>query len=351
MPEFSEAEKQLLIGIRSIVLRKETPEKSLLEDFGKRFFDDELVDWTVAYESLMAKGYLHFDSGQYSLSDEAAKLAAGFHKKKMSSGFDEWMIKSYDSKTYSRFCDLVYGIDLCQFSMVDREQLVKLKEVLELTPANRVLDLGCGAGRITEYLSDSTGAKITGVDFAEGVIDRANKRTAMKRDRLSFRVCDMNALDFPPNSFDTIIAIDTLYFVDDLDMTIEAMKRVIGSAGQMGVFYSQTIKPDESRELLNADSTKLAKALHNCGLSYRTWCFTENEYEIWCKQKKVAEELKADFESEGYLHLYESRIKEAEHLLEIIKEKRENRYLYHIRRLKAEPQTDTHKYVRRRGKR
>ena len=331
MSEFSEAEKQLLIGVRSIVLRRESPDKSALDDFGKRFFDNDLVDWTEAYESLKAKGYLQFDNGLYSLSDEAARLATEFRKKKMSSGFDEWMIKSCDCKAYSRFCELVYGIDLCQFSMVDKEQLDKLLEVLDLTPADRVLDLGCGVGSITEYLSDRTGAKITGVDFAEGVVDRANKRTAMKRDRLSFRVCDMNELNFPANSFNTIIAIDTLYFVDDLDETVGAMKRIIGNAGQMGVFYSQIIRPNESRDLLDADSTRFAKALHNTGLLYRTWCFTENEYEIWRKEKKIAEELKADFKSEGYMDLCESRTKEAEHLLEIIKDKRESRHLYHIK--------------------
>jgi ubiquinone/menaquinone biosynthesis C-methylase UbiE len=331
MPEFSEAEIQLLIGVRSILRKRESPDRAALEGFGKRFFEDDLVDWTEAYDSLMAKGHLRLDSGLYSLSDEAAELAAGFRKKKMSSAFDEWMIKSCECTAYSRFCELVYGIDLCQHSMVDREQLDKLMEVLDLTPANRVLDLGCGVGRITEYLSDKTGARIMGVDFAERVIDRANTRTTMKRDRLSFCACDMNELSFPSNSFDTIIAIDTLYFVDDLDETVGAMKRIIGDAGQMGVFYSQIIKPDESRDLLGANSNKLARALHNSALSYRTWCFTENECEIWRRGKKIAEELKADFESEGYMDLCESRAREAGHLLELIADKRESRHLYHIR--------------------
>jgi ubiquinone/menaquinone biosynthesis C-methylase UbiE len=331
MPDFSEAEKQLLIGVRSIVLRRGSPDKSALEDFGKRFFGDDLVDWTEAYESLMAGDYLKCNNGLYFLSDEAAKLAVGFRTKKLSSDFDDWLIKSCECKTYSRFCELVYGIDLCQCSMVDKEQLGKLMEVLNLTPANRVLDLGCGAGRITEYFSDMTGAKIVGTDFAPGAIDRANERTATKRDRLSFCFCDMNDLNFASNSFDTIMALDTLYFVDDLDETVGALKKIIGDTGQMGLFYSQIVKPDESRDLLDADSTRLAKVLHKSGLSYRTWCFTESEYEIWRKEKKIAEELKADFEREGYLDLYEGRVKEAENLLEIIKERRESRYLYHIK--------------------
>lgn len=331
MPEFSEAEKQLLIGVKSILLKKGVPDKPALDDFGKRFFDDDLVDWAEAYESLMAKGYLRLNSGLYSLSDEAAGLAADLRRKQMSEGFDEWMIRSDECKVYSQFCELVYGIDLCQCGMVDREQLEKLIEVLHLTPANRVLDLGCGMGRITEYLSDRTGAKITGVDFAEAVVDRANKRTATKRDRLSFSVGDINELDFPLGSFDTIIALDSLYFANDLDTTVRAMKRIIGDTGRMGLFYSQIIKPDESKDLLNADSTKLAKALQNNGFSFRTWCFTESEYELWRKEKNIAEQLKADFEREGYLDLYESRAKEAEHLLEIVNVGRESRYLYHAR--------------------
>jgi len=331
MPEFSEAEKQLLIAARSIVLKREPADKSALEAFGKRFFEDELVDWTEAYESLLAKGHLRFDNGLYSLSDEATRLAAGFRKKRLSSGFDEWMIRSCECKTYSRFCELVYGIDLCQCSMLDTEQLDKLVEVLDLTPANRVLDLGCGVGKITEYISDKTGAKITGMDFAEGVVDRANQRTASKRDRLSFCAGDINDLDFPPNSFDTIIAIDTLYFVDDLDATVRAMKKIIGDAGQMGLYFSQIIKPDESRELLAADGTRLAMALRNSALSYRTWCFTEREYEIWRKEKKTAEELKADFEREGYMDLCESRAREAEQLLELIAAGRDSRHLYHVK--------------------
>jgi ubiquinone/menaquinone biosynthesis C-methylase UbiE len=331
MPEFSEAEKQLLIGVKSILLRKRVPDKPALNDFGRRFFDDDLLDWTEAYESLMAKGYLQLDKGFYSLSDEAATLATLFRKDKMRSGFDEWMLRSYECKTYSRFCELVYGADLCQFGLVDREQLEKLIEVLHLTPASRVLDLGCGMGRITEYLSDRTGAKFTGADFAEAVIDHANQHTVSKRDRLSFCVGDMNELDFSPNSFDTIIVLDSLYFVDDLDETVGLMKRIIGDTGQMGLFYSQTIKPDESRGLLNPDSTRLAKALQNNGFIFRTWCFTEREYEIWRKEKNIAEQLKADFEREGYWDLYESRAKEAEHLLEIVNDRRASRYLYHAR--------------------
>jgi len=332
MREFSEAEKQLMVGIKSLVLRGNPPSRSELDEFGDRFFDDDRLDWTDAYSSLEAGGFLHKDSGRYTLSHDTSLIAAEIRRKMMSSGFDEWILRSYESKTYSHYCELVHGMDLCQCSMIDNEQLDRLIEVLGLTSANRVLDLGCGIGMITEYLSDITGATIVGVDFADAVIDMANRRTEMKRDRIAFSVCDMNQLDFPPSSFDTIIAIDTLYFADDMNATVSAMKRLIGDAGQMGLFYSQMIKPDDQKTLLEMDSTKLADALHKNKLTYEAWCFTENEADIWHKEREVAEQLKDDFENEGYADLYQSRIKEATRVLERVNEGRTSRYLYHVKR-------------------
>lgn len=330
MTELSKAEEQLLVAVLSMQLRKEPVDVPALEEFGKRFFDDDLVEWSDAFDSLTANGHLKLNDGLYSLSEDAARQAAKFRKKHMSSGFDEWLVRSSQSKTYSHFCKLVYGLDLCQCSLVDMPQLETLQLSLGLTPKSRVLDLGCGIGMITEYLSDRTGANILGVDFAENTIDEANKRTAQKRDRLFFLVCDMNDLQFHPNSFDTIIAIDTLYFVDHLDQTVKAMRRIAGDTGQMGLFYTQMIKPDDSKDILLPDSTKLAVVLRNCSLSYAASCFTENEHEIWRREKSVAEQLRSDFENEGYMDLCESRIKEAEHLLEIFDSGRASRYFYHI---------------------
>lgn len=330
MQDFTEAEKQLLIAIKSKLLRENLPIKDELEEFGRNFFDDDLVDWTDAYQSLENRALLRVSDGKYSLTDEADRYATLLRKKKISSGFDEWMMRSDKSDTYGRFCRRVYGMDLCQCSMADMEQLDKLIAVLRLSGENSVLDLGCGVGKITEYVSDMTGANITGVDIAEEVIKRADDRTSNKRHRLSYAVCDMNQLNYPPASFDTIISIDTLYFVDKLDDTIAAMRSIIGDSGQMGIFYSQMVKREDSREKLKPDHTDLAESLKRNGLSYTVWCFTENEYEIWRRQKAVAEELKSDFESEGYVDLYESRIREAERLLEFVNDRRENRYLYHV---------------------
>jgi 2-polyprenyl-3-methyl-5-hydroxy-6-metoxy-1,4-benzoquinol methylase len=87
------------------------------------------------------------------------------------------LLKSQKSKAYGEFCKKVYGRNLCQFNMFDEEQLQKLLTELNLNNTHIVLDLGCGNGLISEYISDLTGAKVIGIDYAGGAIKEAQKLT------------------------------------------------------------------------------------------------------------------------------------------------------------------------------
>ncbi|MFH1373358.1 MAG: class I SAM-dependent methyltransferase [bacterium] len=330
MIEFSQAERQLLSTLRMILKKEETANHEALERYGKRLFDDELVDWAEAFESLSEKGLLQQRDDVYSLTSEGEAQAKEAQREQFSQGFADTLTRSELSKAYGTFCERVFGKNLCQFNMMDMEQLNKLLDVLHLDENCLVLDLGCGTGTITEYISDVTQAHLTGIDYAMGAIEQALRRTGSKRDRLSFREGDMNDLDYPSDSFDTIIAIDTLYFVDDLEVTLSHMKKILRPSGQMGLFYSQMIKPDESREVLLPEKTRLAQALKKHGLRFRVWDYTELEERLWQKGKHVAEELRSEFEAEGNLDLYRGRIQESEKLLKLVDPVRHSRFLYQV---------------------
>ena len=92
-------------------------------------------------------------------------------------------------------------------------QVDLLLQVANLTPASRVLELGCGNGGIAAYIAAVTGAHVTGIDFAQTAIRQAEAQAAAQPDRLTFQVADIGRLPFPPASFDAMIAIDTLYFM------------------------------------------------------------------------------------------------------------------------------------------
>jgi cyclopropane fatty-acyl-phospholipid synthase-like methyltransferase len=92
------------------------------------------------------------------------------------------------SPAHHVFCERLFGMDLCQHGFADLEQLHLLVEATGLGLHQRALDLGCGSGMISEYLSDRSGAHITGLDYIPEAIRQAQLRAAAKPERLAHRV-------------------------------------------------------------------------------------------------------------------------------------------------------------------
>lgn len=241
------------------------------------------------------------------------------------------LVKSEDSKTYAKFCEQVYGKNLTQFNMANMEQINKLIKILNLDENCKVLDLGCATGKISEYISDLTNAQITGIDYVRNAIKRAKERTLNKSSKLTFQHMDFNNLKFSENSFDAIIAIDTIYFAHNVGKVIGKLKKLLKKNGTMAIFFSQSIKPEESEKQLLPNNTKLAIALDKNNLKYDCYDFTQMDMNHWKKSKEVAEKLKEEFENEGNKLIYISRKFESEKWLEYVESDRISRYLYHIK--------------------
>jgi ubiquinone/menaquinone biosynthesis C-methylase UbiE len=150
--------------------------------------------------------------------------------------FSKILLQTEGSKTYIKFCEKVYGRYLCQFNMVDEEQLQKLISLIGDGKEKKILDLGCGSGYISEYIVQQTGASIVGIDFAKGAIKSAQNR--VKNIGAEFSVGNINELSFPDESFDYVLTIDTLYFGSDLGKIVKDIKRILKPNGKLITFYS-----------------------------------------------------------------------------------------------------------------
>src|SRR5512140_1733285 len=142
------------------------------------------------------------------------------------------------SQAHHLFCEKVFGLDLCQHGFADLDQLNQLIKVTGLCQGQRALDLGCGNGLIAGYLSDRSGAHLTGLDYIPQAIEQARQRTADRAARLDFMVGDINHLELAPASFDVILSIDSIYFSDDYEKTIAELTKTLRPGGQMAFFYS-----------------------------------------------------------------------------------------------------------------
>ena len=330
MIRYTKRDKGILLALKRVLRNNEAPDKKTIIKTARIFFK-QIKGWSKGFSRLVDKGLLKEHKALFSFTHKGKILAAKFRKDYYRQEFDQALLRYLHSKTYSKFCKLVYGMNLCQFSMVNMRQLHRLISLLKLSENDKILDLGCGIGKITEYISDTTGARITGIDFAEKVIEEAQKRTENKRNRLVYKVGDIDSLKFIRNRFSGIICIDTLYFVENLNKTVRKMKAIVKPGGQMGIFYSQSAKPGESKKILQPRATELAQVLNAQHLKFRAYDYTLDEYAHWRKSKKTANLLKSEFRREGNLKLYNSRLKESEYVLKFVKAGRLRRFLYHVR--------------------
>ncbi len=337
----TEAERQVLIALAELADPIETPNNNFYRFYPKYeeeaalYFKQFRVDWTEAYPTLLAKGLIIKAGDSYYLSEQGVVEANRWRDARppIFYWYKEFYTLTADSPAYAEFCTRLYGKNLCQANFSDMDQINKLVEVIHPNQKSLMLDIGCGNGLIAEYISDFSGAHITGIDYSPEAIQQARERTPLKHDRLSFQVGNMDDLDFQPHSFDTMISIDTLYMPTDLDRTLRTMVALLKPGGQMAIYYSQMIwdKPDD-RQSLQSDHTPLALTLKRQGLSFRTWDYSEQNYHHMQKKRQIGEAMRSDFAAEGHLALYDYIITESESSTAPYNPEtcQASRYLYHV---------------------
>lgn len=239
------------------------------------------------------------------------------------------------SRAHALFCERAFGRNLGQHGFADMTQLDALLAALQVGPQHHLLDLGCGNGLIAEYISNCSGAHVTGLDYMPTAIHQAQVRTAAKAERLSFLVGDINALDLPPATFDAIIAIDTIYFSNDYSTTIRQLIAALRPGGRLFFFYSYGWEPgmssnDFPRATLQPERTPLAAALQANGLTFTTQDFTAADYQLAQQRKAVLTALKEAFLAEDLQFIYDNRMGEANGISRGVELGLHRRYLYQV---------------------
>lgn len=94
--------------------------------------------------------------------------------------------------------------------------------------ACRVLDIGCGAGFLANFLS-LAGHQVQGVDLSSGSLQVARGRDASGR--AAYRVADAYRLPFRDGTFDVVSALDFLEHVDRPSAVVAEAARVLRPGG------------------------------------------------------------------------------------------------------------------------
>jgi ubiquinone/menaquinone biosynthesis C-methylase UbiE len=120
----------------------------------------------------------------------------------------------------------------------------------------RVLDLACGTGEISRMLL-AMGAEVTGVDFAEPMLERAR---AKHRDRaFRARLADVEDLRLEADaSYDAIVTRHLVWTLVDPDQAFHEWLRVLKPGGRLLVVDGDWVNTPALGRLMRAAADRLA---------------------------------------------------------------------------------------------
>ncbi|MBP6176979.1 MAG: class I SAM-dependent methyltransferase [Anaerolineales bacterium] len=111
-------------------------------------------------------------------------------------------------------------------------------ELLKPQAGMSILDVGCGAGKLSFLFNEYTkgGAKITGGDFSEELLDKAREKNKKVGAEIDFQFLDFNQpFKFADNTFDLCTSAFAIYYASDLDFTFGEAHRVLKPGGRLFV--------------------------------------------------------------------------------------------------------------------
>jgi ubiquinone/menaquinone biosynthesis C-methylase UbiE len=125
-------------------------------------------------------------------------------------------------------------------------------EQLDIQPEDRVLDVGCGAGKALELLAhQASRGFVVGLDHSETMVFQAltRNRARVLAGQLSVRMGDVGRMPFASASFDKVCAIETLYFWPDPKAAFEEIYRVLVPGGRVAISLEYTRDGSRSADL------------------------------------------------------------------------------------------------------
>ena len=157
----------------------------------------------------------------------------------------------------------------------------------------RILDIGCGNGRMLGYLQKKTGAYICGFDYSSAAIGQARK---LFTKRAEFREGIIGEIDYPDESFDAVISMDSMYFAADMTEFVGQIKRWLKPDG---VFLAAYQEGDVTPKTPDLSSCLLTRALEANNMRYEAENITLQCYELLRRKRDAAIRHRQELEAEG----------------------------------------------------
>jgi SAM-dependent methyltransferase len=124
--------------------------------------------------------------------------------------------------------------DYDRFSRYMENEARSFYERLDVPPGAHLLDVACGSGQLA-LIAAREGVRVTGVDLADNLIERAQARSMAEGLAARFRVADAESLPFPDASFDVVVSLIGAMFAPRPHLVARELTRVCAPGGTIAM--------------------------------------------------------------------------------------------------------------------
>ena len=127
-------------------------------------------------------------------------------------------------------------IEEVDYDQLEPENYQKIAEVI--SDANPILDVGCGEGKLANFLAMTLGKEVRGIDISDVKLVKAREEARAQgvSHLVRFIEADASRLDFlVDESFGAVVSVYTLHEIDDPSEALKELRRILVTKGKLVV--------------------------------------------------------------------------------------------------------------------
>jgi ubiquinone/menaquinone biosynthesis C-methylase UbiE len=173
----------------------------------------------------------------------------------------------FNTDEYVHYLRKNYGVSGCDFEErcghfagPDAKILLDYLTLMEIKPEHKVLEVGCGLGRVLKEIHDKFGARPYGVDISKRTVDEAAARVGRLCSEL--KVSAAEKLHYPDHDFDRVM-LWGVFDLTDQSLSLTEMTRVTKPGGLVLVTGKNDNYHDDDSEAYEAENAARHKGIPN----------------------------------------------------------------------------------------
>jgi len=116
--------------------------------------------------------------------------------------------------------------------IVERSSYSRWRELLwSKVEGRKILEVGVGTGKNFPFYPE--GLEITAIDLSEKMLEKAREKAQKQNIKVDLRVMDVQKLDFPAETFDSVVSTFVFCSVPDPVLGLSEVRRVCKTGGRV----------------------------------------------------------------------------------------------------------------------